>query len=237
MSNFDINYEKRRRVILWLAKFGFSTRDLLSRMLNVNVNGQGDFFKRLADEGITKETYVPGTRKRVLTLSNDGIEEAKLSNPTLAVRQFRRFPLHTLIHSYSIQSFLTAQKGIKDFYSETELAKEKYERRPDLLIINSNDVKIAVEIELTQKDTNRIYHNFYAHSLDWQKGRFDHVMYLFTSAEVQKNYAELYDKNPWPKFVTTDGNVRHISRVGSVDPKPIHEHGLVVFHRFEPYSM
>ena len=206
-------------------------------MLKVNVKGQGDFFKKLADEGITKEVYVPGTRKRVLTLSTDGIEEAKLLNPMLAIRQFRRFPLHTLIHSYSIQLFLTSQNGIKEFFSETELAKERYVRRPDLLIINSNDVRIAVEVELTQKDTNRIYHNFYSHSVDWQKGLFEHVMYLFSSADVQKNYTELYNKNPWPKFISSDGNVRHITRVGSVDPQPIHDHGLIIFRRFEPYKM
>ncbi|MGE1110091.1 hypothetical protein ACQJ2X_30230, partial [Bacillus wiedmannii] len=68
MSNFEINYQKRQKVILWLAKFGFSSRDLLAKMLGVNVNGQGDFFKKLADEGITKEAYIPGTRKKVVTL-------------------------------------------------------------------------------------------------------------------------------------------------------------------------
>ncbi|WP_345831089.1 hypothetical protein AAGR08_23670 (plasmid) [Pantoea sp. BRR-3P] len=237
LSNFEINYQKRQKVILWLAKFGFSSRDLLAKMLGVNVNGQGDFFKKLADEGITKETYIPGTRKKVVTLSTEGVEEAKIHNPTLAIRTFRRFPLHTIIHSYSIQSFLITQKGVKDFFSETELAKEGYVRRPDLLIINNQDVRIAVEVELTQKDVNRIYYNLHGHADDWQKGKIDYVIYLFTSESVLGHYQELYEKNPWPKFTSPDGNVRHISRTGSFDPIHVHSHGLIKFHKFEPYAL
>lgn len=237
MSNFEINYQKRIKVIRWLAKFGFSSRDLLAKMLAVNVNGQGEFFKKLADEGITKEAYIPGTRKKVVTLAAEGIEEAKIHNPTLAIRTFRRFPLHTLIHSYSIQSFLITQKGVKDFFSETELAKDSFIRRPDLLIVNTQDVKIAVEVELTQKDVNRVYYNFYGHSQDWQKGKIDYVIYLFTSENVQEHYKELYEKNPWPKFTSSDGNVRHITRGGSVNPEAVHSHGLIMFHKFEPYAL
>lgn len=237
LNNFEINFEKRRKVILWLAKFGFSTRDLLAQMLNVKVDGQSDFFRRLESEGITKEFYVPGTRKRVCTLASDGIEEAKIHNPELAVRNFRRFPLHTLIHSYSIQSFLASNKSVKEFFSETELATEKFIRRPDLLIINESDVKIAVEVELTLKDVNRIYFNFHGHAQDWQKGKIDHVIYLFTSPSVLAKYKDLYLKNVWPKFTAADGNVRHLSRAGSFEPTHVHSHGLIVFHQFEPYAL
>ncbi|EMB2170884.1 hypothetical protein SKO73_004742, partial [Salmonella enterica] len=62
MNTFDINAQKREKIVIWLAKFGFSTRDLLSKMLGVNVDGQGAFFKKLVESGITKEEYVPGTR-------------------------------------------------------------------------------------------------------------------------------------------------------------------------------
>lgn len=45
MNTFDINAQKREKIVIWLAKFGFSTRDLLSKMLGVNVDGQGAFLK------------------------------------------------------------------------------------------------------------------------------------------------------------------------------------------------
>jgi len=237
LNTFDINAEKREKVVLWLAKFGFSSRDLLSKMLGVNVEGQGVFFKKLVESGVTKEEYVPGTRKRIVTLTPDGIQQARIYNPELEVKVLRKFPLHTLIHSYSIQTFLTTQKGVQEFFSESELAKKKFIRRPDLLIVNASGVRIAVEVELTQKDVNRIYFNFYGHVQDWQKEKIDHVIYLFSSANVLSKYEELYLKNPWPKFTTADGNIRHMTRVGSVDPEPAHSHGLIIFHQFEPYAL
>lgn len=237
MNTFDINAQKREKIVIWLAKFGFSTRDLLSKMLGVNANGQGAFFKKLVESGITKEEYVPGTRKRVITLTPDGVQQARIYQPDLEIKFLRKFPLHTLIHSYSIQTFLTTQKGVKDFFSETELAKRKFIRRPDLLIVNDVGVKIAIEVELTQKDVNRVYFNFYGHVQDWQQERIDHVIYLFSSPTVLARYEELYQKNPWPKFITTDGNVRHMSRSGSVDSSHAHIHGLMYFHKFEPYAL
>ncbi|HFQ9467571.1 TPA: hypothetical protein ACHTH4_004783 [Escherichia coli] len=237
MNGHEINAEKRRKVVLWLAKFGFSTRDLLSRMLGVKTDGQAAFFKRLSDDGVTKELYVSGTRKRVLTLTAEGTQQARIYEPDISVKSFRRFPLHTLIHGYTIQSFLISQKGVQRFYSEAELATQKFIRRPDLLIVNESGVKIAIEVELTQKDTNRIFYNLHGHVQDWHKERFSHVIYLFSSTKVCEHYQELYEKNPWPKFVSDTGNVRHITRSGSFDPTNAHNHKLVYFHKFEPYVM
>lgn len=237
MNTFDIHAQKREKIVIWLAKFGFSTRDLLSKMLGVNVDGQGAFFKKLVECGLIKEEYAPGTRKRVITLTSDGIKQARIYQPGLEIKSLRRFPLHTLIHSYSIQTFLTTQKGVKEFFSESELATQNFTRRPDLIIINDAGIRIAIEVELTQKDVNRIYYNFHGHTQDWQQNRIDHVIYLFSSQGMLEKYEELYQKNPWPKFVSTDGNVRHMSRAGTVDPSHAHAHGLIYFHKFEPYSL
>ncbi|TDN48078.1 hypothetical protein [Scandinavium goeteborgense] len=237
MNTLEINALKRQKVVTWLAKFGFSSRDLLSLMLNVKSLGQAAFFKSLVNEGITSERYVPGTKKRVVTLTAEGVTLARIFNPEMEVRTLRRFPLHTLIHGYSIQKFLTTQKGVTLFETEHELGKKKFFRRPDLLITNEAGVKIAVEVELTMKDVNRIYFNFGNHLLDWQQERFEHVIYLFTSASVCDKYETLYKKNPWPKFSSPDGNVMHISRAGSIEPHSAHSHGLMHFHKFEPYSL
>lgn len=114
MNTFDINAQKREKIVIWLAKFGFSTRDLLSKCWVLTLTGRS-LFKKLVESGITKEEYVPGTRKRVITLTPDGVQQARIYQPDLEVKALRKFPLHTLIHSYSIQSFLTTQKGVKDF--------------------------------------------------------------------------------------------------------------------------
>lgn len=237
MNTFDINAQKRDKITIWLARFGFSTRDLLSKMLGVNVDGQGAFFKQLVESGITKEEYVPGTRKRVITLTPGGIQQARIYQPDLEVKSLRKFPLHILIHSYSLQAFLITQEGVKDFFSGPELAKRKFIRRPDLLIVNDAGVKIAIAVELTQKDVNRVYFNLYGHVQDWQQKRVDRVIYLFSSPVVLARYEELYQKNSWPKFITADGNIRHMSRSGSIDPSHAHFHELIYFHKFEPYAL
>lgn len=237
MDSHEINADKRRKVILWVAKFGFSTRELLSKMLGVSNTGQAAFFKRLADDEITKEAYISGTRKRVVTLTSEGVKQARIYEPALSVKSFKKFPLHTLIHGYTIQSFLISQKGVRCFFSEAELATQTFVRRPDLIIINESGIKIAIEVELTQKDVNRIYYNFGGHVQDWQKEKFSHVIYLFSSASVCQHYEDLYNKNPWPKFFSSTGNVRHISRSGSYDPSHVHNHGLIHFHQFEPYIL
>ncbi|WP_435362501.1 hypothetical protein [Klebsiella pneumoniae] len=237
LNGHEINAEKRRKVVLWLAKFGFSTRELLSHMLGVAVEGQAAFFKRLAEDEITKEAYVSGTRKRVVTLTPDGVRQAKIYEPALAIKNFKKFPLHTLIHGYTIQSFLISQKGVQEFYSEAELATQTFVRRPDLIIVNESGIKIAIEVELTQKDVNRIYYNFGGHVQDWQKQKFAHVIYLFSSPTVRDHYDELYQKNPWPKFISATGNVRHITRAGSFDPSNVHNHGLIYFHQFDSYVL
>lgn len=237
MNGHEINAQKRRKVILWLAKFGFSTRELLSHMLGVANEGQAAFFKRLCDDEITKEAYISGTRKRVVTLTSEGAKQAKIYEPDLSVKSFKKFPLHTLIHGYTIQSFLINQKGVQRFFSEAELATQAFVRRPDLIIINEAGIQIAIEVELTQKDANRIYYNFGSHVQDWQKQKFAHVIYLFSSASVRDHYEEMYQKNPWPKFSSSTGNVRHITRAGSFDPSNVHSHGLIHFHQFDSYVL
>lgn len=237
LNTFNVNAQKREKVVLWLARFGFSSRDLLAKMLGVNLTGQVVFFNKLSGSGIIKEEYIHGSRKRVVTLTNDGISEARIYRPDHPVRLFRRFPLHTIIHSYSIQHFLTTQSNVREFFSETELARQAFARRPDLLIISESGIRIAVEVELTQKDVNRVYFNFGGHVQDWQNDRIDHVIYLFASGGVLARYQSLYQKNPWPAFVAADGNPRHMSRAGSVDPQLAHAHGLMIFHRFEPYAL
>jgi len=237
LNGHEINAEKRRKVILWLAKFGFSTRELLSQMLGVAVEGQAAFFKRLVEDEITKEAYISGTRKRVVNLTAEGTRQARIYEPELSVKAFKKFPLHTLIHGYTIQSFLISQKGVQQYFTEAELATQKFVRRPDLIITNEAGIKIAVEVELTQKDVNRVYYNFGGHVQDWQKQHFSHVIYLFSSASVRDHYDELYQKNPWPKFVAAADNSRVITRAGSYDASHVHNHGLIHFHQFDSYVL
>lgn len=206
-------------------------------MLDVRVNGQQDFFNLLVRENLVEEKFISGTRRKILTLGKSSYDLVKHNNPDLKVKKFKSFPLFTIIHSFSIQQFLISQKSCENFFSESELAERKFHRRPDLLIVNEHDSKIAVEVELTRKSSDRIYHIFRSLSRDWSDGKFDYVIFLFSSPTVKDQYEELYKKNVWPEFKSSEGGGRKLIRSGSFDPANVHSHGLIIFHQFEPYSL
>lgn len=235
--NFDVRIKKKERVAFWLAKFGFSNRELLAELLNVSVKGQHLFFQSLINEGLVSEKFVSGTRKKILSLTKLGQEFVLLNNPELVIKKVKSFSLYTLVHSYSIQKFLLSQKGSDNFFTENELSDKKFHRRPDMIIVNEHGSKIAVEVELTRKSSDRIYHIYRSLSRDWSEGKFDYVIFLFSSPTVLGQYKELYEKNIWPEFkINADGG-RKLTRDGSFDPSNVHSHGLIIFHQFEPYSL
>lgn len=237
LSNFDLRMKKKEKATHWLAKFGFSNRELISELLNVSANGQHHFFKSLISEGLVSEKYVSGTKKRILALTTLGQEYVLLQNPEMVIKKVKSFSLYTLVHSYSIQKFLLSQKGSDNFFTENELADKKFHRRPDMIIVNEHGSKIAVEVELTRKSSDRIYHIYRSLSRDWSEGKFDYVIFLFSSPAVLGQYKELYEKNVWPEFkINADGG-RKLTRDGSFDPSNVHSHGLIIFHQFEPYSL
>lgn len=235
--NFDVRIQKKEKVTFWLAKFGFSNRELLSELLNVSVKGQHLFFQSLLTEGLVSEQYVSGTRKKILTLTKLGCEYVLLNNPEMIIKNVRSFSLYTLVHSYSIQKFLLTQKGSENFFTENELADKKFHRRPDMIIVNEHGSKIAVEVELTRKSSDRIYHIYRSLSRDWSDGKFDFVVFLFSSPAVLQQYEELYKKNIWPEFKKNEAGGNKLIRSGSFDPANVHSHGLIIFHQFEPYSL
>lgn len=63
LNGHEINAEKRRKVVLWLAKFGFSTRELLSHMLGVTVEGQAAFLSGLLKMRSQKKPMFPVQEK------------------------------------------------------------------------------------------------------------------------------------------------------------------------------
>ena len=158
LSNFEKSKKKQIIVLQWLAKFGFSTRDILCDVLQLNYQGQNGFFNLMVRDKVVEEQYIAGTRRKILTLGKAAYDILSIHFPEMKIKKTRTFPLYTLIHSFSIQKFLISQKGSENFFSESELADKKFHRRPDLLILNEHGSKIAVEVELTRKSSDRIYH-------------------------------------------------------------------------------
>lgn len=237
LSNFEKSKKKQITVLHWLAKFGFSTRDILCDVLQTNYQGQNGFFNLMVRDKVIEENHIAGTRRKIVTLGKAAHDVLSLNYPDLKIKKTKSFPLYTLIHSFSIQRFLISQKGSENFFSESELADKNFHRRPDLLITNEHGSKIAVEVELTRKSSDRIYHIYRSLVRDWNDGKFNYVIFLFSSPSVLSQYKELYEKSVWPEFKTNENGGRKLIRSGSFEPSNVHSHGLIIFHQFEPYSL
>ena len=233
-----VREQKVRKVIIWLARFGFSTRLVLTKMLGTSYNGQNEFFKRLIDDGLVERRYVTGTSKQLFTLTSAGVNLYKIIEPNLSIKRVPKISLPTLIHSMTIQEFVISNNAAESVVGEYELYKQDWLRRPDAVITNTKGTKIAIEVELTKKSSARVIYNFCNHFEDFKKGFFDRVLYLFPDDGIQKFYQDIYSDTSWPHVVYDEKKRSYKKISGSqFDPNEIHESEIFIFNRFSPSTL
>lgn len=226
--------QKQNITVVFLAKFGFSTRNIICTLLNVSTTSQKYFFDTLISQGLVEVKRIPAVKHDLLILTQYGLRLAEIVDPGMKVKTIRKYSLPYLIHTYSIQSFIARNIDlIKEWRSEAEMADMHFHRRPDLLY-HAEDFTAALEIELNRKAADRVYYNYQQHIQDWQKGRFTFVDYRLADENMLKFYKGLHDKESWPLYKLEGVKLRAVDQY---DPSAAKRAGLFNFRINQPYSL
>ncbi|MCW5245667.1 hypothetical protein [Pseudomonas aeruginosa] len=197
--------EKIKEVVRWLALFDFSNQSLLAKAYGAEVRGQTVFFRRLEESRLVVVTKAPGLDWKIYSLSQSGMEMARVLLPHLDLKRRRTPSWIQLVHAFSIQGAIMVRRDeISGFMPEKELSKMKANHLPDAVLEYKNGKKVALEVELNHKSVGRIYNIFLSHLKNIHKGHYDQVLYLFSSEQLKNNYEEKYKVNIWPMYIISE---------------------------------
>ncbi len=150
--------ENRLEVISWIYLWGFTSPGIIQSLLNRTSAGYG---KRLVETGwLTATKAASGTPAKFFTLSKQGLEFAEYH----ALQQYRYAEIdpqrvdqkiirHNLITQAATINLLHSNL-IESFETERMFSKAGDQlniKRPDIIWNLKNDLRIAVEIELSGK--------------------------------------------------------------------------------------
>lgn len=230
VSNQTIHLQKMNAVIIWLARFGYSTRKMLCLMLDIKIPSSTRFFNKMVDNGFIKMHSFSPSNHKIVMLTDEGYEIARFLLQDKRIIERRRLSFPNIMHSYSIQSFLVSNlKNIDSYLTEMDMAQENFYRRPDL-IFNSNGESVAVEVELNQKTNAQIEYNYMQHIRDTERKRFDYVIYLFSSEGVKDKYEQMYKKDSINTYESFQGKLK---KVGVYNMNLAHEKEMIKFFCFD----
>jgi hypothetical protein len=201
-SSKERGSEKIKAVIGWLYEFDFSTRQILCELLGLDGHrGQGAFFKRLLDMGLIEPMRSPLIRHHVYQLSDAGRELALLNIQSDSIHTRRRQASPAVqIHDLTVQAAAMRRKdGLISALSERHISTGAQGKVPDALLIYENK-KIALEVELTHKNSARIYYNFLCHLRNINNDEYSSVEYVFPTQVLADNYKAKFLTEIWPIY-------------------------------------
>jgi len=205
MSRRARHKEKRDYVVRWLLEFQYSTRSILCAAMQLTLTSQSKFFRSLKNSGLFVITRHPLLHEELLLLSYSGKQYAAMIDPVRADRYHAtatRVMSSTTIHGLKVQAGVIARADVSipfSFQSERLMEGIERSKRPDALI-DLDGARVALEIELTQKSTKRIYLGFLDHVENMKKSAYERVCYLFPSQALKSIYQERFDRPQWPVF-------------------------------------
>ncbi|ENY1827863.1 hypothetical protein ACFVMS_004473 [Salmonella enterica] len=223
--------------VVTIAKFGFTTRKLLSALFDVSSQGNWLFFKNLESSGLVSAHSILGSKAKVYMLTKSGFEYARYLLPSSNLIYRKTLSLPYLNHSLNIQQFVVEKREvIKSYLSESELIPMRLSRQPDLLATMKNNKVIAIEMELTQKNSARIQYNYASAFRDIERGYYHNVIYVFTDANVLRFYKSIYDQENWNTYqVQVDKKLRPVGLFSPAELKQ--RHGEFIFNLQNTYQL
>lgn len=197
--------EKRDFVVRWLLEFQYSTRSVLCAAMQLKRTSQSNFFQSLKNSGLFVMTRHPLLNEQLVLLSTSGKHYAAMIDPERADRYHAtasRVISSTTIHGLKVQAGVIARTDVSipfSFQSERFMEGIERSKRPDALV-DLDGTRVALEIELTQKSTKRIYLGFLDHVQNMKQSSYERVCYLFPNQALKEIYQERFDRPVWPVF-------------------------------------
>lgn len=217
-KGFLMNKRKRFKdkvdfVVLWLLEFGCSTPSLICRAMDLNRANQGHFFLSLKKSGLVKTVKNPLIVEEIYLLSVEG----KAHGAFLSEKAEKywlspsKVVMSTTVHSFSIQRAIAERWGVSlpfKFQSEKFIQHIHLSKRPDALI-DDNGLVVALEVELTQKSSNRIFLGFLNHLEALKANLYQKILYVFPTEALMKSYVKRFNQEQWPKVIKDkNGHIR-----------------------------
>jgi hypothetical protein len=160
--------EKRDQALEWLYKWGWSSSSILDSLAGIKGKGLSS---RLIRNNLIKQTKtksgggVKGIPVYMLTLTKTGLELIERERDILLPYNTDPYLInqHLLRHDHiaqEITNIVLLSKSIASFQTEKEFSafSEKNIKQPDIIWIQPNGKKIAIEIELSKKWGRDLYH-------------------------------------------------------------------------------
>lgn len=194
--------EKIKLVINWLYEFDFSTRQILCELLGLDGHrGQGGFFKKLLDDGLIELMPSPLIRHHVYRLTDAGRELAYMNVAEDSQHARRRAVSPAVqIHDLTVQQAALRRKdGLLNAISERHISTGTAGKVPDALLIYETH-RVALEVELSHKNSARVYYNFLCHLRNINNDEYTHVEYVFPNQVLADNYKAKFLAPSWPIY-------------------------------------
>jgi|GEM_PF-4392031 len=154
------NQEKRQEILGWLGRYFFSTVSVMSALLRIDERNTRSLLNKMESEQLLRSEVIPSGH-RLYGLSATGVAQVQEISPYFAkiARPYQngRIPLSTLAHHLNTQvaELSLSALGWHDFASERELYTLQTQQVPDLTAFDQHERYTAIEIELTQKSSQR----------------------------------------------------------------------------------
>lgn len=191
MSRKQINArhtEKIITILIWLARYNFTSVVLLGILLKINVSNVRALLKKMVGDNLVKTELLPSGH-RIYGIATAGIGMLDNIQPMLAdiARPFQagRTPVSTFAHQYNIQlaELSLSMFGWSDFAAGRELCSYRAAQIPDLVGLDQNGLVAAIEVELHLKSSQRmkIVCSNYAELVDLERDPcipYQRILYL-----------------------------------------------------------
>jgi len=153
--------EKIMAILIWLARYNFSTVYILAILLKINISNVRALLKQMLKSELVKTESLPSGH-RIYGISADGIGLVDNVYPELAdlAKPFQsgRTPVSTFAHQFNVQlaELSLTVFGWTDFAAARELSTMRAKQIPDLVGIDPHGMQVAVEVELHLKSSQRM---------------------------------------------------------------------------------
>lgn len=203
-SSFNRRNEKAETVLMWLADWQYSTREILCQLLGVSsMTGQHAFFKAMLKAELIQSVTLNQLREQLYMLTAKGSEVLS----SFSVREYLLTTSAYKLSSWQIPHNLSAQIAVLHYtrdpnvvYSYRHLPiTDSRAKRPDA-IITSGLEPIAVEVELNTKSKDRTYRGFLDSIENIKAGYYQRVHYVFHRPNIAALYRERFNELAWPIF-------------------------------------
>jgi hypothetical protein len=182
---------KKRRVLIWLLRWGYSSADIIRQVAGQNKNG---YALSLVRASLLREVKTVGRiPTKLYVLTRDGLEiairhsDSALHYPEIDPVKINQGQMGHYLKAQSVTINAIKQGKIADYKTERMFAEGKAgEKRSDVIWVTKNLRNIGVEIELSGK-WNRALDQFVYRLMNALSGKSNQAVQIYEAAIVTES--------------------------------------------------